>query len=284
MERITQLPPLPSRPADGNKGMFGRVLIVGGNDEMIGAPALAGKSALRAGAGLVQIAVPQRILAAALAITPELIGLALPKGTGKAKLLEAAEKADAVVVGPGLGRSPNAEDRVERLVRLEKAMVIDADALNILAAGKKWPAYVKASAVLTPHPGEMARLGKLFGRTEVPKDEEGRISIAIEAAKTFQQVIVLKGKGTVITDGVRVYINTTGDSSLSKAGTGDVLSGIVGTFLAEKMDHFDAACAAVWIHGRAGEIAGQKLGTRCVLAHDVIDALPAAIAEYEKAQ
>lgn len=249
---------------------------------MIGAPVLAGTSALRSGAGLVQIAVPKSILAQAVSITPELIGLGLAKTEAKDKLLEAANKADAIVIGPGLGRSSESDTRVMLLVRLDKPMVVDADGLNTLSSGKKWPAYFKAKAVLTPHPGEMSRLGKLFGQTEVPSDEQGRIAIAARAATAFGQTIVLKGRGTVVTDGRRVYINPTGDSSLSKAGTGDVLSGIVGTFLAEKMEPFDAACAAVWIHGRAGELAGQKLGRRCVLATDVIAALPAAIDAYEK--
>lgn len=284
MDRITRLPALPPRPADGNKGMFGRVLVIGGNAAMLGAPVLAGTSALRSGAGLVQIAVPKSILSACISITPELIGLALGKNSGKTRLLEAAEKASAIAIGPGLGQSQATKDRVMRVIRLDKPMVVDADALNILAAGKRWPSSFKAQAVLTPHPGEMARLGKLFGRTEVPRDEQGRIDIAVEAAKAFGQTIVLKGRGTVVTDGTRVYINPTGDSSLSKAGTGDVLSGIVATLLAEKMDRFDAACAAVWIHGRAGEIAGRRQGTRCVLAMEVVDALPLAIAEYEKAE
>jgi NAD(P)H-hydrate epimerase len=154
--------------------------------------------------------------------------------------------------------------------------------LNLLAAGKRWPGFFKAHAVLTPHPGEMARLAKLFGRSEVPRDEAGRIEIAMTAANQFGQVVVLKGSQTVVTDGDRVYVNQTGDSSLSKAGTGDVLSGVVGTLLAQKMDRFDAAVAAVWLHGRAGELAGQRLGRRCVLARDVIDSLPAAIREYEQ--
>jgi NAD(P)H-hydrate epimerase len=128
----------------------------------------------------------------------------------------------------------------------------------------------------------MARLGKLIGRTEVPADEQGRIELATEAANAFGQVVVLKGSRTVVTDGQRVYVNDTGDSSLSKAGTGDVLSGVVGTLLAQEMDRFEAATAAVWIHGRAGEIAGRRLGMRCVLAMEVIDALPQAIAEYEQ--
>ena len=285
MDRITQLPPLPPRPVDGHKGMFGRVLVIGGNATMLGAPVLASTAALRSGAGLVQIAVPQSILPACISITPELIGLGLlGKSSDKARLQEAAEKADAIVIGPGLGRSSDAEDHVKRLVRLVKPMVIDADGLNYLASRKSWPSFFKAQAVLTPHPGEMSRLGKLFGRTEVPTDAEGRIAIAVEAAKAFGQDIVLKGRGTVVTNGARVYVNTTGDSSLSKAGTGDVLSGIIGTLLAEKMDQFDAACAAVWLHGRAGELAGQRLGMRCVLARDVIDSLPEAIREYENKQ
>jgi hydroxyethylthiazole kinase-like uncharacterized protein yjeF len=282
MRHVNVLPALPARPIDGHKGMFGRVLVVGGNEGMIGAPVMAGTSALRMGAGLVQVAVPRAILSAALSITPELIGLGLGKSAGKSELLEAAEKSDAVVIGPGLGKTPETSARLTRLVRLEKPMVVDADGLNLLAAGKRWPAFFKARAVLTPHPGEMARLAKLFGRSDVPRDEEGRIEIATTAANQFGQVVVLKGSQTVVTDGDRVYVNQTGDSSLSKAGTGDVLSGIVGTLLAQKMERFEASVAAVWLHGRSGELAGQRLGRRCVLAREVIDSLPAAIREYEQ--
>ena len=281
MPPLTQPPPLPARPADGHKGMFGRVLVVGGHEEMIGAPVLAGTSALKMGAGLVQIAVPASVLATCLSITPELIGLGLGKGVSKNRLLEAAEKADALVIGPGLGQSAQAADRLDLLIRLEKSMVIDADALNLLASLKKWPKYFRGGAVLTPHPGEMARLAPLFGASSVPPDEEGRIKIATDAAKAFNQVIVLKGHRTVATDGSRVYLNETGDSSLSKAGAGDVLSGIVGALLAVKMDRFDAACASVWLHGTAGQTAGQRLGLRSVLSRDVIDSLPSAISALE---
>src|SRR3954469_5012184 len=122
MTRMQQVspPPLPARPLEGHKGLFGRVLVVGGNDGMIGAPVLAGTAALRMGSGLVQIAVPRSILPYALSITPELIGIALGKAAGKDQLLEAAEAADAIVIGPGLGKTPEAMDRVTRLVRLEK--------------------------------------------------------------------------------------------------------------------------------------------------------------------
>ena len=282
IQKIDSPPPLPPRPADGHKGLFGRVLIVGGNEGMIGAPTLAGRAALKLGAGLVQIAVPRAILSAALMITPELIGLGLGKSTAKDQLLQEAEKADAIVIGPGLGQTPEALARLQRLVRLEKPMVVDADGLNLLAKQKRWPSYFKAHAVLTPHPGEMKRLAKLIGRSEVPSDDDGRIDIAAAAARAFEQIVVLKGNRTVVTDGKRVYLNTTGDSSLSKAGTGDVLSGMLGTLLGQKIDRFDAACLATHLHGRAGELAGQKLGMRCVLSHDVIEAISPAVAEYER--
>jgi NAD(P)H-hydrate epimerase len=283
MERVTKLPPLPPRPREGHKGLFGRVLVVGGSDDMIGAPVLAATAALRMGAGLVQIAVARSILPACLSITPELIGLALGKGSDIKPLAEAAEKADAIVVGPGMGQSRDAAMRLARLVRLEKPMVVDADALNILAAMKAWPAAsFKARAALTPHPGEMARLGKLIGVATIPTDDGGRERLALKAARAFKQVLTLKGDRTVVSDGRRVYVNSTGDSSLSKAGSGDVLCGIVATLLAQAMTPFDAACAGVHLHGRAGELAGKHLGRRSVLARDVIDALPRAITEYER--
>jgi NAD(P)H-hydrate epimerase len=276
MQRIDSPPPLPPRPKDGNKGTFGRVLIIGGSEGMLGAPAMAGRAALKLGSGLVEIAVPRSILVAVLTITPELIGIGLDHGVPD-ELLAAADKAAAIVIGPGLGQSDDALMRLKAVASLNKPMVVDADALNMIAKETNWPAWFKATAVLTPHPGEMKRLAKLIGRDEVPSDDAGRIDIATTAAKSFGQVVLLKGSRTVVTDGDRVYINQTGDSSLSKAGTGDVLSGMIGCLLGQKMDPFDAACCAAHLHGLAGEIAGEKLGLRSVLAHDVIDAIPTAV-------
>ena len=256
------------------------MLIVGGSEGMLGAPSMAGRSALKLGSGLVEIAVPRVILVAALTITPELIGIGLDTGVPE-ELKSAADKAAAIVIGPGIGQSADAFDRLHALAQLAKPMVVDADALNMIARESSWPGWFKATAVLTPHPGEMKRLAKLIGRETVPTDDAGRIDIATAAANAFGQTIVLKGSRTVVTDGSRVFINHTGDSSLSKAGTGDVLSGMIGCLLGQKMTGFDAGCAAVHLHGRAGEIAGEKLGQRCVLAHDVIDAIPQAVGEYE---
>jgi hydroxyethylthiazole kinase-like uncharacterized protein yjeF len=275
-----RLPCLPLRDNHGNKGTFGRVLVVAGSNEMIGAPAMAGAAALRMGAGLVQVAVPGLILSAVLSITPELIGLALSPSAGP-KLLEAAEKAQAIVIGPGLGQSDEVKERVLDLIQISKPMVVDADAINILSRQKAWPDFFRAEAVLTPHPGEMTRLIALMGKKEVPNDDDGRLQIAIEVARAFKQVVVLKGNKTVVTDGIQTYVNHTGNSSLAKAGTGDILSGMIGTLLAQKMKGFEAACLAVHLHGLAGEIAGRKLGDRSVLAHEVVQFIFRAILEYE---
>ncbi len=280
-KRIHILKPLPHRPADGHKGTFGRVLVIGGNAEMIGAPAFAGASAFRAGAGLVQVATPKPILPFVLAIEPELIGLALP--TSQKKWDEATDKADAIVIGPGLGQQKQSRERLDAVLSLDKPVVVDADALNLLSSHKKWPTKVKARCLLTPHPGEMQRLGALFGKIDQHNTADDRLDTAFRAASAFNQVIVLKGSHTIITDADRYHINTTGDSSLSKAGTGDILTGILATLLAQKVDPFDAACAAVWIHGRAGEIAGKKVGQRSTVARNIVESIAEAIHEYEQA-
>jgi NAD(P)H-hydrate epimerase len=272
MERINDPPPLPPRPATGQKGLFGRILVIGGNTEMIGAPIMAGTAALRMGSGLVQVAMPKAVLAAGLSVTPELIGLGLDESASSTrKLMEMVEKADCLAIGPGLGQSHSIGKRLSAIFRMDMPMVVDADALNYLASLKKWPKYFAARAVLTPHPGEMKRLGKLIGRDSVPEDDSGRIALAAEAAEAFGQVMVLKGHRTVVTDAKRVYVNRTGDSSLSKAGAGDVLSGMLASLIGQGMENFDAACAAVHLHGLAGEAAGKRLGRRSVLARDVIE-------------
>jgi hydroxyethylthiazole kinase-like uncharacterized protein yjeF len=276
----TLLPSLPPRPKNGNKGTFGRILVIGGSEEMIGAPALAGTAALRMGAGLVQIAVPKSILSSVLSITPELIGFAL-SSSASTRLISACERADAILIGPGMGQSTEARNRVLQIVRLKKPMVVDADALNILSQQVGWPAFFKADAVLTPHPGEMSRLIKLIGKKRMPTNEKGRLAIAVNASRAFKQVIVLKGNHTIVTDGTHTYVNHTGDSSLAKAGTGDVLSGMIVTLLAQQMIPFEAACLAVYLHGKAGELAGKKIGKRSTLAHEVVDRISEVILTFE---
>jgi NAD(P)H-hydrate epimerase len=142
---------------------------------------------------------------------------------------------------------------------------------------------VKARCILTPHPGEMKRLGRLFGKTDQSQTPEDRLDTATRAARAFGQMVVLKGSKTIVTDGHRYYINPTGDSSLSKAGTGDVLTGICATLLAQAWEPLDAACAAVWIHGKAGEMAGKRLTPRSTTARDIIAAVGEAFVAYERA-
>jgi ADP-dependent NAD(P)H-hydrate dehydratase len=278
--RIHALRSLPERPADGHKGTFGRVLVIGGNAEMIGAPAFAGASAFRSGAGVVQIATPKSTLALSLSVEPELIGLALP--APKKKWEDATTKADAIVIGPGLGQLGEAKKMIDAVLKLDKPVVIDADGLNILSAQKRWPAKVRARCVLTPHPGEMRRLGKLFGKTEQEQTPGDRLDTATCSAEAFNHVVVLKGARTIVTDADRYYINITGDTSLSKAGTGDILTGICATLLAQQFDPFDAACTAVWIHGKAGEIAGKRLTPRSTTARDIIASIGEAFLAYQQ--
>ena len=280
MKRTVTLRPLPDRPADAHKGTFGRLLVVGGGEQMIGAPAFCALSAYHAGAGYVQLATPAAALPHALTLVPQAIGLALPSDDFAAALA----KADAVAIGPGMGQLPAADTLLRQVLASDRRAVLDADALNLIAAGKTWRGDVNAACVLTPHPGEMKRLGPLFGKTEQSTtDPDDRIDTATRAATAFGQTVVLKGQHTVVTDGQRVYVNRTGSSALAKAGSGDILSGIVGALLGEgNADPFDAATTAVWVHGKAGELAGARVGERSAVAGDIIAAIGEAFRQYRQ--
>ena len=260
---------LPRRDPYGHKGTFGRLLIVGGQPEMTGAPALTGLAALRSGVGLVQVACSENILASILTIAPELIGLSL-SAKGEKKLVLAAQKSDAIVIGPGWSESKYSAKLLSHLLMIDQVRVLDAGALNILSQQKAWPQKARGLSVLTPHPGEMKRLAHWLGRTEVPNSQAGRKEIAKALAQLTGQIVLLKGPGTIVTNGHETYVNTSGDNSLAKAGTGDVLSGILGAFLAQRIEPFKAACLAAFVHGTAGELAGKKHGQRSVIASDVI--------------
>jgi NAD(P)H-hydrate epimerase len=282
MIRVDEFPRLPIRPEHGHKGLFGRMLVVGGHPDMPGAATLAGTAALRMGAGLVQVAVPRETLPVVLGVTPELVGLSLGGAKTNRRLLDAAGLADVLVIGPGMGADEQAAERFDRLMRLDKPAVVDADALNLLSSRRRFPSKFALRAVLTPHPGEMRRLARLIHEDEVPESEEGRIELAVAVADTFEQVVVFKGTATIVTDGNRVFVNRTGDSSLSKAGAGDVLAGMIGTLLAQMDDAFAAAALAVHLHGLCGQSAGRRLGRRGVLARDVIAEIPTVVQEYDK--
>lgn len=276
LERITKLPRMPARPEQGHKGTFGKVLVIGGSEGMIGAPGFAGLAALRMGCGLAYVASRREVLGFILAAAPELVGIAVGGKLGP-RLAAAVASCDAAIVGPGLGQSAVAADLLRLAIKTAAPVLLDADALNLVASGKAKLGRKPNTMVLTPHPGEMARLARQFGVFEVPADQPGRIKVAVAAARHFQQIVVLKGHRTIISDGRRYAVNMTGDSTLAKGGSGDVLCGMIGTLLAQKMPPFEAAMLGVHLHGKAGEYAGKKVGNRCALAREVIDAIPAVL-------
>lgn len=281
--RVYTVPGLPPRPRDGHKGTFGRVLVVAGHPDMLGAPVLAGTAAYRSGCGYVQVATDRRLLPAALSVTPELVGLSLDPARD-ASLVAAAGLADALVVGPGMGTLPASRRRLRRLLRLDRPAVLDADALNLLAAGPR-DVPLPTTAVLTPHPGEMARLARWMqlsdGDAATPA---ARRRLALRAAGRLGRVVVLKGAFTVVAappPEPRIYIEPSANTALSKAGTGDVLSGIIGSLLAQGMTAFDAAVLGVHVHALAGAIAREQFGERSPLARDIIAAIPQALCRLE---
>ena len=275
LKQATRLPTLPPRSSHGHKGLFGKVLIVGGSESMVGAPAFAALAALRTGCGLVYIASSEAVLPFVLSVAPEAVGI--PIGRSMQRYLAAIKACDALVIGPGLGQSSLATKLLQAALKAGAPLLIDADGLNLIAAGAAKLERPPLSTVLTPHPGEMSRLTKLFGAGEVPEDDHGRLQIAVAAARHFNQVILLKGEKTIITDGHRYAISATGDSTLAKAGSGDILSGMIATLLGQKMSAFDAAWLGAHYHGKAGKLAGQTYGMRSALARNIIDALPQAL-------
>ena len=260
MQLIETIPKLKPRPAEAHKGDFGKVCIIAGSVGMSGAAALAGRAALRAGAGLVRVATPISVLPIVAAIEPSFTTIALPEddaGRISAKaihaVLEAAGQNDAVAFGPGIGISTAIRSILERLLDQQNLrLVIDADGLNNLAGIKNWPARLKAKLILTPHPGEMKRLWSGLLREELPAEKPEQ---AMQFAHRTNTIVVLKGAGTVVTDGEKVYINKTGNPGMATAGSGDVLTGIITALLGQGLSDFDAAVLGVYIHGLAGYIA-----------------------------
>lgn len=273
---------LPRRSSDGNKGSSGRVLFVGGSQDFVGAPAMAALGAYRAGAGLVEIAVPRPIQAMIAAHALEPVFRPLPDTGGQIgpdvlpELRRGIERARAMIVGPGLGLSETTIAMTKTLLATLREsdiqVLIDADGLNALSKIEHWWP-ISTPAILTPHPGEMSRL------TGMPVEEiqHDRIGVAQRHAAQWRVVVVLKGAGTVVAspDGTTV-VNPTGGPNLATAGTGDVLSGIIGGLLAQGCSPWSAAVAGVYLHGRAGDIWRAEHGEVGMVASDLLDNIPAA--------
>ncbi len=271
---------LPRRAPGGNKFRSGSVLVVGGSPGLTGAACLASEGAMRAGAGWVRVAVPASLNQIFEVKLTEVMSVPLPDHDGhllaaaSSAVLEAAERADAVVLGPGLGRAQGTFELVRMLIeRLESPLIVDADALNALAAAGIEGSPRPRSAVFTPHAGELARL---LGR-DSGEIESSRLASVRAAAEGYGATVVLKGDDTLVAgaDGGReAAVSRGGSPALATAGTGDVLSGVIAAFVARGLDPFDAACAGVFAHARAGHEAARRLGTESVIARDVIEMLP----------
>ena len=281
MQVIDTIPKLKPRAIDAHKGDFGKVCIIAGSTGMSGAAALAGRAALRAGAGLVRVATPKSVLPIVASIEPSFTTISLPEdslGRISAKainpVLEAASQNDCLAFGPGLGISGALRSLLEALLEQDRLrLIIDADGLNNLAGIKDWPTGLKASLILTPHPGEMKRQWSALLREPLPPDRQQQ---AVQLAQKTKTIVVLKGAGTVVTDGQKVYINKTGNPGMATAGSGDVLTGIITALAGQGLNNFDAAVLSVYIHGLAGDIAAESLGQISLIATDMIDALPEA--------
>jgi len=272
---------LPDRPADGHKGTFGTTLIIAGSRGYSGAACLAARAALQSGCGLVKVGVPAGICPVVEDNVPEAVKFPLPQTdaetlspSARDRILELAAGCRSVALGPGISTHPETQKLVlELLPQLELPVVIDADALNCLAGHLDVLSHRKAPTILTPHPGELARLTSLSAVT-VNAD---RVNVARRFATEHGVILVLKGAPTVTAArDSQVFVNSSGNSGLGSGGTGDVLTGLLSGLIAQGMDPVKACAAAAFLHGSAADLAADKLTPYCLTASDLLITLPAA--------
>jgi NAD(P)H-hydrate epimerase len=276
---------VPARARDAHKGDAGRLLVIAGSPGKTGAAHLALTGALRGGAGLVTLAARPEVLPFALAGRPEAMSVALP-GTGPlgrgdlAALLAVARGVDALAIGPGIPRGPETAELLRALVqRAGKPAVLDADALNALAEDPGALRELGAPVLLTPHPGEMARL---CGST-IADIQADRIGVAATQARAWSATVLLKGARTVVADpDAPPTLIPTGNPGLATGGTGDVLTGLCGALLAGGFPPPSAGRVGAWVHGRAGDLAARRFGERGLVAGDLGDAIAAVWAEWRR--
>ncbi len=280
------LPFFKPRRRDGHKGTYGHLAVVAGSLGKTGAAGMTAKAALRTGAGLVTVGTPARCLPLVARTMLEIMTEPLPETAAGAVSAEAVPAAlrmiqgkNAVVLGPGLtSGAPTAAFLLALLPKIEVPVVLDADGLNILAGHLDLLKRMKAPAVLTPHPGEFARL---TGRT-VPEVMAGRLDLVPQFARAHNVHLVLKGYRTLIAaPNGRVFVNPTGNPGMATGGSGDVLSGILGSLIVQEKDFLGAILASVYIHGLSGDLAASRLGERALVAGDLIRCLPAAVKALE---
>jgi ADP-dependent NAD(P)H-hydrate dehydratase len=283
-EVVSQLPVLAPRRPDSNKGDFGRILIVAGSRGMSGAAILCASAALRSGGGLVYLATPDSVQPVTAAANPCYLTIPLPQDehgclneSAAADILTLAQRNDVVAIGPGLGRSEGLSRMIPALLtKIAVPVVLDADGLNALQDQTKCLKERRAPLIMTPHPGEFARLtGKDTAAVQAQRREE-----AVRFAAEHGLVLVLKGYGTIVTDGRRVYVNTTGNPGMATGGTGDVLTGTIAALLGQHLEPFAAAQLGVHLHGLAGDLARDDLGEVSLIASDLLEYLPKAFRHF----
>jgi NAD(P)H-hydrate epimerase len=283
LELVAQVTPLPSRPKESNKGDFGKVLVVAGSRGMSGAAVLCASAALRGGAGLVRVAVPAGILPIVAAGNPCYMTTPLPEddegrlaADAAPNLLALIKDNDVLAIGPGLGRGPGVAHVVgQALSYAEIPIVLDADGLNAIAGQLHRITNRKAPLILTPHPGEFARLLGCDAATV----QTNRQELVRRFAFDHCVIVVLKGHGTLVTDGAKLYVNTTGNPGMATGGTGDVLTGLIAALVGQGLEPFAAAQLGVYLHGLAGDLACKVLGEASLIASDLLAYLPSAMVQ-----
>ena len=283
--RPSDLERIPSRPKNSHKGTFGRVLVIGGAPCMSGAAYFSAKAAYRTGAGLVHILTHEDNRIILQSTLPEAIlsvhgdQLKIQKET----VLDALEKADVVVIGVGLGQSQGARELLEiALSHAVVPLVVDADALNLIAKEPTLLDLASAPIIVTPHMAEMARLCDR-STSEIMAD---KVIYAARFAEQNALICVLKDHETVVANGnsddTAIYVNKSGNSGMATGGSGDVLTGIIASLIAQGLQPFDAATLGVYIHGLAGDAAADELGEYSVMASDIIDHISAVIRDCQE--
>lgn len=265
---------LPRRSRNANKGTFGKILVIAGSKNFPGAAYLASAACYRIGAGLVTLVTSNSV--------KTIISNKLPEATFLPPNLidQKIKEYDVILIGPGLGQQDKSIKLVEKLIK-EKSLkiIIDADGLNILARKNKWWEKLKASCILTPHPGEMSRLTGL----STNKIQSSRENIAYKYAKKWNQIVVLKGANTTVASPKGgVATNPFANPVLATAGTGDILAGIITGLVSQGLKNFDAACVGCFIHGTCGELIGKKMGSAGALASDLLPLIPKVLFNISK--
>lgn len=275
------------RGLNTHKGTYGRVFVVAGSEGMTGAAALTSLAVIKSGAGLVILGIPESLNPIMEVKLTEVMTKPLPETSQKTVglkaediILKTLDQMNVFIFGPGLSTHPEVAYLFEKIIgKIQIPMVLDADGLNIIAEKPQLLKEAKCPVIITPHPGELARIRKV----SIGQIQKNRVKVAEETAREFGVIVVLKGNKTIIAEpGGNVYINPTGNPGMATGGTGDVLTGIIGGLIAQGFEPVLAAQAGVYLHGLAGDFAAREKGQRGLIAGDILEKLPHTIKELEE--